>query len=36
MAGQKLDEVIRVKRRIIENLHPSLLDNLGIARALSW
>jgi signal transduction histidine kinase len=31
-----LDEAIAVKRRIIEDLRPTLLDNLGIAAALRW
>ncbi len=31
-----LDEGVSVKRRVIENLRPSLLDNLGLAPALEW
>jgi signal transduction histidine kinase len=31
-----LDEAIAVKRRIIEDLRPTLLDNLGIGAALRW
>lgn len=31
-----LDSGIDVKRRIIENLRPSLLDHLGLAPALQW
>ncbi len=31
-----LDEAVSVKRRVIENLRPSLLDNLGLAPALEW
>ncbi len=31
-----LDEGIDLKRRIIENLRPSLLDHLGLAAALQW
>ena len=31
-----LDSGIDVKRRIIENLRPSLLDHLGLAAALRW
>lgn len=31
-----LDEAVTVKRRVIENLRPSLLDNLGLPAALEW
>jgi signal transduction histidine kinase len=31
-----IDDTIQVKRRIIEDLRPTLLDNLGIAAALKW
>ena len=31
-----LDDAITVKRRIIEELRPTLLDNLGIGAALRW
>lgn len=31
-----IDSGIDLKRRIIENLHPSLLDHLGLASALQW
>ena len=31
-----LDQGIDVKRRIIENLRPSLLDHLGLVSALQW
>lgn len=31
-----LNEVIVIKRRIIEDLRPSLLDSLGLAAALRW
>ncbi|QJR13459.1 CHASE3 domain-containing protein [Usitatibacter palustris] len=31
-----LDSGIDVKRRIIENLRPSLLDHLGLAAAVKW
>jgi len=31
-----IDQGIDLKRRIIENLRPSLLDHLGLASALSW
>ena len=31
-----IDHGIDLKRRIIEELHPSLLDHLGLAAALKW
>lgn len=31
-----LDEGVEMKRRIIEELRPTLLDNLGLAAALEW
>jgi signal transduction histidine kinase len=31
-----IDDAVRVKRRIIEDLRPSVLDNLGIGAALKW
>lgn len=31
-----IDQGIDLKRRIIETLHPSLLDHLGLASALTW
>ena len=31
-----LDEAVSLKRRVIEDLRPSLLDNLGLAPALEW
>jgi len=31
-----VDQAIDLKRRIIENLRPSLLDHLGLASALRW
>lgn len=31
-----LDEAVSIKRRVIENLRPSLLDNLGLNAALEW
>ena len=31
-----IDDAVQVKRRIIEDLRPSLLDNLGIGAALKW
>jgi signal transduction histidine kinase len=33
---EMLDEAVSVKRRVVENLRPSLLDNLGLAPALEW
>jgi signal transduction histidine kinase len=32
--GQALDEAMDVKRRVVENLRPSLLDHFGLATAL--
>jgi signal transduction histidine kinase len=34
--GKLIDQGIDLKRRIIENLRPSLLDHLGLAPALQW
>jgi hypothetical protein len=34
--GALIDQGIDLKRRVIENLHPSLLDHLGLASALQW
>jgi signal transduction histidine kinase len=34
--GALIDQGIDLKRRIIENLRPSLLDHLGLASALHW
>ncbi len=34
--GSMIDNGIDLKRRIIEALHPSLLDHLGLASALQW
>jgi signal transduction histidine kinase len=31
-----IDQGIDLKRRVIENLRPSLLDHLGLASALQW
>jgi signal transduction histidine kinase len=31
-----IDEGVAIKRRVIENLRPSLLDNLGLSAALEW
>jgi signal transduction histidine kinase len=33
---QALDDGVQIKRRIIEELRPTLLDNLGLAAALDW
>jgi signal transduction histidine kinase len=35
-ASGTLDEGVQIKRRIIEDLRPTLLDNLGLAAALNW
>ena len=34
--SQVLDEAVDLKRRVIENLRPSLLDHLGLGAALNW
>jgi signal transduction histidine kinase len=34
--SQALDEAVMAKRRIVEDLRPTLLDNLGINAALRW
>jgi len=31
-----LDSAVQLKRRVVENLRPSLLDNLGLIAALEW
>jgi signal transduction histidine kinase len=31
-----IDDAVQVKRRIIEDLRPTMLDNLGIGAALRW
>jgi signal transduction histidine kinase len=31
-----LDEAVDLKRRVVENLRPSLLDHLGLGAALAW
>ncbi len=31
-----LDDGVSMKRRIIEELHPTLLDNLGLGAAIDW
>jgi signal transduction histidine kinase len=33
---QTLDDGVSLKRRIIEELRPTLLDNLGLAAAIDW
>src|SRR4029453_8287320 len=33
---QTLDDGVETKRRIIEELRPTLLDNLGLPAALDW
>jgi signal transduction histidine kinase len=35
-ALQALDNGVQIKRRIIEELRPTLLDNLGLSAALDW
>jgi signal transduction histidine kinase len=35
-ALQALDEGVQIKRRIIEELRPTLLDNLGLSSAVDW
>ncbi len=35
-AQQVLDDGVDIKRRIIEELRPTLLDNLGLTAALDW
>ncbi len=35
-ALQALDDGVQIKRRIIEDLRPTLLDNLGLSAALDW
>ena len=35
-ALQALDESVQIKRRIVEELRPTLLDNLGLSAALDW
>jgi signal transduction histidine kinase len=34
--GKLIDQGIDLKRRVIENLRPSLLDHLGLSSALQW
>jgi signal transduction histidine kinase len=35
-AQQALEDGVQIKRRIVEELRPTLLDNLGLAAALDW
>jgi len=35
-ALKTLDDGVQIKRRIIEELRPTLLDNLGLSAALDW
>jgi len=35
-ALQALDDGVQIKRRIIEELRPTMLDNLGLAAAIDW
>ncbi len=35
-ALQALDDGVQVKRRIVEELRPTMLDNLGLSAALDW
>ena len=35
-AVKMLDEGVELKRRVIEDLRPTLLDNLGLAAAVDW
>jgi signal transduction histidine kinase len=35
-AVKTLDDGVQIKRRIIEELRPTLLDNLGLSAALEW
>jgi signal transduction histidine kinase len=35
-ALKMLDEGVELKRRVIEDLRPTLLDNLGLASAIDW
>jgi len=35
-ALRALDDGVEVKRRIVEDLRPALLDNLGLGAAISW
>jgi signal transduction histidine kinase len=34
--AQTLDDGVQIKRRIIEELRPTLLDNLGLSAAIDW
>jgi len=35
-AQKTLEDGVQIKRRIIEELRPTLLDNLGLSAALEW
>jgi signal transduction histidine kinase len=35
-AQEALEQAVITKRRIVEELHPTLLDNLGLAAAMEW
>lgn len=35
-ALQALDDGVQIKRRIIEDLRPTMLDNLGLSAAMDW
>jgi signal transduction histidine kinase len=35
-ALQALDDGVQIKRRIVEELRPTLLDNLGLSAAVDW
>ena len=35
-ALQALDDGVKIKRRIVEELRPTLLDNLGLSAAIDW
>jgi signal transduction histidine kinase len=34
--SETVDEAVHVKRRVVEDLRPSLLDHLGLGAALDW
>ena len=35
-AMEALDDGVQIKRRIVEDLRPTMLDNLGLSAALDW
>jgi signal transduction histidine kinase len=35
-AQEALEQAVVTKRRIVEEMHPTLLDNLGLAAAVEW